>query len=401
MSKALDQVVVVDLTTTFWASLGAALLGDFGAEVIRIDEPPTEGRPREIASAERAPAEWNHDHELVNRNKMSLAVDLDGEGGREIVEKLLGKADVVMTDRPRAWLEGHGLDPDTVTAIKPDIVYARGTGFGPEGPDADLPPIDELAAAHTGMMPILGQPEQPPVYPGHGQIYTTVMLAFGVAGALYHRRQTGEGQVIDASLLAGNMYGASLDLQAFLAIGGERFLHPVSRLDAGNPMSGVTYPTSDDLWVTLTMPDTDRWWPLLAEIVDLDVDDERFNSHDKRCGEGRLELLEVLDQAFRKKPAAHWRETFSVRQMSADVIEDYNFPITDKQVCDARYILDLDDPSFGPLKSLGFPIFMTETPARMRRSAPRAGQNSAEILADMLEYSEHDIARLEQQGVIA
>jgi formyl-CoA transferase len=401
MAKALAGVVVLDLTAEPWAALAAALLGDFGATVVRVERLP-EARTRRLAGETPEPAAaWDHRFELANRNKMSLALDLETERGRDVLRRLVAKADVLLTDQPRATLERLGLDHAAVTAVRSDIVYARGTGLGPEGPDRDLPPLDELAAARTGMMPILPQPGQPPVYPGHGQTYTTVMLALGVALALFHRRRTGESPDGRRLLLAGNNTSASLDLQAFLAIRGDRFLHPVSRLDAGNPMSGTLYQTSDGRWVTLTMPETDRWWPALAEIVDLDPKDARFDSHDKRCGANRLELLRLLDERFRRQPAAHWRKLFSERQMSADVIEDYSYPANDPQARRNRYLLDLADASLGPLRLLGFPIFMTDTPARLDRRAPALGQHSAAILHDLLGYGEREIAALEAEGVIA
>lgn len=400
MSKALDGIVVLDLTTELWSGLGAAILGDFGADVIMVETLPA-ARERRRQRDDRVPATpWNYRFELANRNKMSVAVNLGEERGGEILRQLVRQADVVVTDRACAALARDRLDYTTLASIKPDIVYARGSGFGPKGPDRDLPAIDELAAARAGMMGILPQPRQPPVYPGHGQMYTAVMLAFGVAAAIFHREETGEGQEIDTSLLAGNMYGASLDLQAFLAIGGERFLHPVARLDAGNPMSGTLYPTADGRWVTLTMPDTDRWWPALSEIVGLDVNDPRFDSHENRCEANRLELIRLLDEAFRKQPADHWRRVFNERQMSADVIEDYSFPAGDEQAGQNRYLLDLDDHNHGPLKMIGFPIFMAETPARLRRRAPFLGQHTAEILRDMLGFSEEQITRLKGDGVV-
>jgi formyl-CoA transferase len=196
------------------------------------------------------------------------------------------------------------------------------------------------------------------------------------------------------------MYGASLDLQAWLAIGGDRLLAPVSRLDAGNPMSGVLYPTADGLWVALTMPDTDRWWPQLAEVTGLDAADPRFDTHDKRCGEHRLALIAALDDAIRRHSAAHWRSIFTARQMSADVIEAYEYPAGDEAARHNRYVLDLEDASFGTTRMLGFPLFMTDTPARLRRTAPRAGQHSAEILSEILGYAEPAIVSLEQAGVI-
>lgn len=370
------------------------MLGDFGGDVIRVEDP---AEPRETTPE----GGWNYRYDLLNRNKRSLAVALGTPRGREIVQALVEKADIIMTDRSQSWLDEHGFDYATLSTKKPNLVYVRGSGFGPVGPDKDLPALDELAAAHTGMMGILPQPDQPPLYPGHGQIYTTIFLAFGAVTALHHRNRTGEGQQVDTSLFAGNMYGASLDLQAYLAIGGDRFLRAVGRLDAGNPMSGTLYPTSDGLWVTLTMPDTDRWWPKLAEIVDLDPNDPRFSSHDKRCEDNRLLLLELLDQQFRKKPAAHWRTIFSEMQMSADVIEEYTYPTNDEHVRRNNYVVEHDDPSLGRLRMIGFPVFMSDTPARLHRTAPRLGQHSADVLHERLGYSEAEIIDLADGGIIS
>lgn len=398
MNQSLGGIRVLDLTVEFWGGIGAALLGDFGAEVIRIDE--LSGSAAVAPENDGPRGTWNGHAELAQRNKQSLAVDLAGARGREIVLALVAKADIVMSDRPRAELAAWGLDAETLTARHPALIYARGTGFGPKGPDADLPALDELAAARTGMMPILPQPGEPPVYPGHGQMYTAVMLAFGVMTALHHRARTGEGQVVDASLLAGNMYGASLDLQAYLAIGGERMLQPIARLDAGNPMSGTMYRSADGPWVTLTMPDTDRWWPAFAPLVALATDDPRFDTHDKRCGTNRLEMMQVLEAAFRRKPAAHWRAVFQEHQLSADVIESYDFPAADPQVYRNRYLLELDDPSAGRQTMLGFPIFMSATPARLDRGAPARGQHGARILHDVLGFGEDEITALRDAGVI-
>jgi crotonobetainyl-CoA:carnitine CoA-transferase CaiB-like acyl-CoA transferase len=401
MTDALDDLLVLDTTVEFWASLGVTLLADFGANVVKVETLPQarqtrwDGRPDEVASAG-----WDYRFELANRNKRSLALDLDTPGGREALEALVAKADVFVVDGPPSSQREPRLDYASLSALKPDLVYGLASGFGPKGPDADLPALDELAAARTGMMPILPQPGQPPVYPGSGQMYTSVMLAFGVMAALRHRAATGEGQEVDVSLLAGNMYGASLDLQAYLAIRGDRFLHPVSRLDAGNPMSGTLYQASDSLWVTLTMPDTDRWWPALAEITGLDAADPRFDSHENRCEVNRLKLIGELELAFRKQPAAHWRSLFSERQMSADVIEEYAYPANDKQAYDNRYILDIDHPRHGSVKTIGFPIHMSETPAALRLRAPALGEHTAEVLKELLGYAPDRIAELEASGAV-
>jgi formyl-CoA transferase len=388
MSGALDGLVVLDATRAFWASLGVALLGDFGADVIKL-EPPDARRPGDDESASL--------FDLADRNKRSLAIDWAKAAGRSVFNELIAKADIFVTDAAFPVRAEQRLDYDDLARLKSGLIYVSASGFGAAGPDRDAPALDELAAARTGMMPILPQPGQPPVYAGAGQMYSAVMLALGALAALQHREETGEGQQVEVSLLAGNMYGASLDLQAYLAIGGERFLHPVSRLDAGNPMSGTLYPTSDGRWVTLTMPDTDRWWPGLAEVTGLDATDERFATHELRCEARRLELIELLDAAFRKHPADHWRAVFSERQMSADVIEDYSYPANDEQARASRYVIDDGNGR----KMLGFPVFMSETPADLRRPASRPGEQSAEVLRDLLGYGDGDVKRLIAQGIVS
>ncbi len=311
MSHALDDVIVLDLTKGFSAALAAAFLADFGGRVIRVDSPPT----AELA-ASPMDGDWNYEADLIHRNKRSVVLNYATEQGRELLAELVTKADVLITDWLTTDLEALGLDYATVAVDNRGIVFGRLSGFGPQGPDADLAAIDELAAARTGVMPTLPQPGEPPVYTGAGAMHATVLLAFGVVTALIHRQATGEGQQVDTSLFAANMYGASLDLQAFLAIEQDdpqhkRMLEPISRLDVSNPMSGSVYPSSDGRWVTLTMPDTDRWWPLLASAVGIDVEDERFNSHDKRCETNRLELIAELEKGFQRQPGSHWRSSSS------------------------------------------------------------------------------------------
>lgn len=392
MGRALADVSVLDLTETPAGSLAAALLGDFGADVIRVEPLPLAAGEADAAAAALA--------ELTQRNKRSLALDLADPEGGELLLRLARGADVLVSDWPRARLEALGLDPARLRAERPALVFARASGFGPEGPDRDLPALDELAAARTGMMPILPQPGQPPVYPAVGAPFTAALLAFGVLTALHHRSETGEGQEVDASLLAGNMYAASLDLQAFLAMGGERFLRPLARLDAGNPMSGVLYRTADERWVCLTMPDTDRWWPGLAAAVGLDPADPRFDGHEKRCGEHRLELIAALEDAFSRRPAEAWRAELDARQLSADVIEEFDWPAHDPQALRNRYLLDLPRPGGGRERGLGFPVFLSESPARLDRRAPALGQHGAQVLAERLGLSEDRIAALEARGVL-
>ena len=394
MSRVLDDIVVLDVTQQSFSALSAVFIGDFGARVIRLEflrEPrkSTEGK-------------WNYNADLIHRNKESVALDPQSDEGRQLLRDLLRRADVLVTDRQLSELEALQFDYASASALRPDIIFGRISGFGPKGPDRDLPVIDELAAARTGMMPILPQPGQPPVYTGTGTMYANLMLVFGVMTALLHRVGSGEGQEVDVSLFGGNMYGAALDIQAFLAIGkGERFLNPISRLDVSNPMSGSLYPTADGRWVTLTMPDTDRWCPIFSRIVGLQADDVRFDSHEKRCDLNRLELLAELEEAFKKHPGSYWRSEFQEKQLSADVIEQFDYAAGDPQVVANRYIIDLDHPSFGKIKSVGFPLYLEESPARLERLAPCVGQHTLSVLQELLDYSPEKIRQLSAAGAIA
>ncbi len=398
MSRALDDVIVLDLTRQFCSSLSGAFLADFGARVIRLDLLPEAQTPPATARD----GAWNHEADLIHRNKESLALNPHLPEGAALLRDVLGRVDVIITDWQREELAALGLDYASVTKLRGDIIFGRLSGFGPVGPDAGLPAIDELAAARTGMMPILPQPGQPPVYTGSGAMHAAVMLAFGVVTALVHRVDSGEGQEVDVSLFGANMYGAALDIQAFLAIGkGDRLLNPISRLDVSNPMSGSLYPSADGRWVTLTMPDTDRWWPMFSEAVGIAADDPRFDTHEKRTANNRLELINELEAAFQKKPGAHWRQVFQEKQMSADVIEQFDYPASDKQVAANRYIMELDHPSHGKVQSLGFPIFMSESTARLDKLAPCTGQHSRAVLRDLLGLGEDRFYQLSAAGVVA
>ena len=173
-----------------------------------------------------------------------------------------------------------------------------------------------------------------------------------------------------------------------------------SRLDAGNPMSGPMYPSADGRWVTLAMPDTDKYWPAFAEIMGLDVDDTRFDSHEKRCGEHRLEMMQVLEESFSTRPGSHWKRELDEKQLPADVIEKYEYPASDPIAAANRYILSLEHPTHGSIQSLGFPIYMSESPARLRSMAPCVGQHTAEILQERLGYTDAEIEALTATGAV-
>jgi crotonobetainyl-CoA:carnitine CoA-transferase CaiB-like acyl-CoA transferase len=148
------------------------------------------------------------------------------------------------------------------------------------------------------------------------------------------------------------------------------------------------------------MPDTDRWWPDFSQLIGVAVDDSRFDSHEKRTSTHRSELMIVIEEAIRKRSSADWRAAFEERGLSADVIQEFDYPERDVEARRNRYILALEDSSRGAFKTLGFPIHMSQTPARLDRRPPTRGQHTARILHDLLGLAESEIDELEMQGTI-
>lgn len=399
MSGPLEEIVVVDLARESWAAGAAGMLADFGARVIRVED--LSRPPRDPArDGLRADEPFDSEAQLIHRNKESVALDLSQGEGRELLVSLVDCADVFLTDWTEPLLAELGLASASLCARRPDLIVAVGSGMGPLGPDANLPALDELAAARSGVMHSLPEPDQPPVNAGAGQMYTLVMLALGVVTALHARHETGEGQRVDASLLGGHMYASTLTLDAFMAMREDRLGEPRSRFEAANPMSGISYPSEDGRWVTLTMPDTERWWPAFSEIVGLDINDARFDTHDKRCGEGRLPMMHVLEAVFVTRPAAYWRDAFNEKQLSADIIERYDYPAEDENAAQNRYVIDVNHPEHGRFKSLGFPIHMSESPATFRSVAPQRGAHTDSVLRHLLGLTGEEIDTLCKAGVV-
>ncbi|MDE0884407.1 MAG: CoA transferase [Myxococcota bacterium] len=393
MSQVLEGIVVVDLSREYWASLAAALLGDFGARVIRVEDLSTVARDPGRDGIYPVDA-LGSEARLIHRNKESVALALADDAGRDLLGQLVSCADVLLTDAAPASLKAWGLSDEDLLTARPEFIYAVGSLAGPEGPASTQPPLDELAAARSGVMYSLPEPGQPPVNAGAGQMYTSVMLALGIVTALHHRHETGEGQRVDASLLGGHMYASTLTLDAYMAMREDRLGEPRRRFDAANPMSGISYPSQDGRWVTLTMPDTDRWWPAFSKIVGLNEDDERFDTHEKRCGDARLAMMEVLEGIFATRPAAEWRASFDAQNLSADIIERYDYPAVDPNARKNRYVIELDDPKLGKIKSLGFPIHMSDTPAQLHRPAPAVGEDSEAILKTLLGLTAEEVGEL-------
>ena len=396
-TAALDDLLVIDLSRDLWSGVTGAFLADFGAQVVHVAESGARF-DWETSLAEESESDYLAD--LALRNKRSLRVRLEDPQGAQLVHGLISRADVLLIDWPREHAQAMALDPETLREAHPSLIYARCTPFGPRGPDRDTPASDALAAARSGVMPTLPQPGQPPVLPESGGMFAAMMLALGIMLAVHQRAESGQGQIVDASLFGANMYGASLELQAYLAMQGDNFLGPVALEAVGNPMSAALYKTRDQRWVTLTMPDTDRWWEAFSEIVGVEADDPRFDDHAKRTDLHRAEFRERLESAFQTRDAAEWRRLFEAKGLSADLVETFDYPANDPIARQSRYILERDDPQRGKVKSVGFPLSMSDSPAHLANPAPEAGADSRRVLLEVLGLGEGEVDALRAAGIL-
>ena len=412
MSKALEGVRVVALGTSVATSLATAYLADFGAEVVKVETLGSE-HTGELEDAKAGPyrGEWNYWADFLDRNKESVALDPAQDAGKELVRKLVAKSDVFSTDWTGEALEALSLSYGRVSEIKPEIIYAVCSCLGRHGPDKDMPVVDELAAARTGVMPILPQPEQPPVYYGGGEVIAALCIAYGVVAALCHRNRTGEGQRVDASLLGANAYWAAYLFQAYL---GTCFLPPDSlvegifsplepmwRRDGAQPLSNV-YPTKDK-WIFMGFPHTDLYWHDFCQTIEAEwlENDPRFENHTKRCIlENRRQLAEILDEVFTKRSVGEWLERWEGKRYRIDCVQSPEDIVEDEQARDNGYILDVDHPSYGRVRLLWNPVHCSKTPPMLSSLAPYPGQHNLEVLVDWLGYTSDEVYLLRKQGVV-
>ena len=403
MTMPLDGILVVDWTIWQQGPVASVMLGDLGADVIKVEErvggDPGRGvlRAQGIDLTDRP----NFYFEANNRNKRGITVDLKKPAGVEIVRRLADRADVFVQNFRKGVAGRLGLDPATLRARNPRLIYASATGYGPEGPESGAPSFDYLGLARSGIMLSAGEPEDPPlaIAGGIADQMGAVMLAYGVLAALLARARTGEGQEVDASHLGSMAWLQGLGLSARVMLG--RALPRQSRRFATNPLWNH-YRCSDGEWLALSMLQADRYWPDLCRTLEIPdaIDDPCFKTMLDRmanCGA----CIERLDQAFARRTRADWLERLArggdfivSRVNSVDDLPD------DPQMIVNHYVTDFEHPAFGPTKVVGIPVRLSATPGQLRMPAPEFGQHTEEILTGLLGYTWDDIAKLRDDEVI-
>jgi len=381
------------------------MLGDLGAEVIKVEEPGRGDHMRGAVSlwgASMALKGRIVGFELANRNKRSLTLNLKSEAGREILYKLIERADVFLTNFPRRTARELGLDYESLSRRNPRLIYAVAHGYGSRGPWGEKRAFDPIAQALSGAMWAAGDrdwPEPTQFIGGFFDQLGATLLAYGIMAALIARERTGEGQEVETSLLAGAIHQQAMNVNATFLTGRGMARHSQKR--ARQPLSNH-YRCADGKWIIIAEPQSDRFWGEFCRAIgrpDLEHD-PRFDTALKRR-ETYAELIPILDEVFASRPRDEWIKHFDELgcRFAYAPVYDLTEAIYSPQAQENEYVVDFDHPVFGRVKQVGCPIRFSKTPARIYREAPELGQHTEEILLE-LGYDWEDIARFREEGVV-
>lgn len=404
MAMPLEGIRILDWTIFQQGPVATMMLGDLGAEVIKLEE-RVGGDPgrgvMQIAGSQTGGDKRNYYFEANNRHKKSVTLDLKKPQAQEIVYRLVEKSDVFVQNFRKGVAAKLGLDYQTLLRYNPKLIYASATGYGPEGPDSGEPSFDYMGLARSGIMLAVGEPHMEPmnITGGIADQMGAIMLAHGIVVALLARERLGISQEVNTSHLGSMMALQGLNLACRLTLGKEfkRFY----RTKAVNPLWNH-YQCQDGKWVCFAMPQADRYWSDFCKTLGIQEleQDSRFATMRAR-GKNAEELIAMLDPIFASKPRDEWMRILKVGgDFIYTVVNSINDLPEDQQMLANNYIVNYDHPGWGPTQIVGSPLILSKTPANPKAPAPEFGEHTEQVLIDMLGYSWEDVARLKEEEVI-
>jgi crotonobetainyl-CoA:carnitine CoA-transferase CaiB-like acyl-CoA transferase len=398
----LEGLHVVDLASFIAGPAAATVLGDFGADVVKVEPPHVGDAYRALSRVPPNPhvEGVNYPWQLDNRNKRSIALNLKSPGAKPALERLVRWADVLVTNFPPRTRAKLGLEYDDLAALNPRLIYADVTGFGEAGPDAHLPGFDVTAFwARSGLMDVTRQRGAPPAMNvfGSGDHATAISLFAGIMTALYRREKTGQGARVTASLLAEGAWAASMWLQAVLV--GAKNPRPVDRFHPPNAL-GNMYRTADDRWVLLAFVNEDKQVPLFLKAIGHPeaAEDPRYADTASRRAHA-ADIVTLLDKRFATRPLAEWREVLDAAGLTYGVVQTLEECAHDPQLPANQIVVPIDDGSSEPHLTVNSPVHLDQEQKVPPRPAPDLGEHTEEVLAE-LGFGADDIESLRTDGAI-
>jgi crotonobetainyl-CoA:carnitine CoA-transferase CaiB-like acyl-CoA transferase len=389
----LEGIRVLDLSRVIAGPYCATLLGDLGADVVKLERP---GRGDDLRS-------WRGSgmsaaFAAINRNKRGIAVELQHPEGARVAFELARRADVVVENFLPGVAERLGLGYAAVHAVNPAVVYASVTGFGQTGPYARRPGYNTIAQGMSGLMGLTGMPGHPPTKVG-GSVadLAAALCAFGtVNAALVHRLRTGAGQYLDVNLLASTLSLLPDPVAHYFDSG-------VRPRRVGNRNANLTpaeaYPTKDGM-IQVVMMNPDQYDRFCRAVGDEAlVTDPRFATNDARLA-NYDDFRARVERLLAGRTTAEWQERFERAQIAAGPVYEFDEVFADPQVQHLGLVAEVEQPGYGRARMLAFPVRASATPAAIRRPAPLLGEHTAEVLGE-IGIAADEIARLAAAGAIA
>ncbi len=391
---------VLDLASFIAGPVATTVMGDYGAEVIKI-EPPGEGDPqRKLGQAHSIPQHpVNFCWHLTNRNKRSVVLDLKNKDGRAAFDALVKTADVMVVNFPLKVRERLRMRYADVAPLNPRLIYASMTGYGEHGPDADQPGFDSTAFfARSGLLDALTYEGGPPAFslPAQGDQMAGMNLFAAIAMALLHRERTGQGSEVSTSLHASGLWSNAMLAQGALL---GAFVAPRPPRTKPRSTLATQYRTADGRWIQLTIVREDKLWPELCAAMERKnlLDDPRFQTTEQRRAHAS-ELAAILDPVFASLPWLEWRSrlrrheiTFGLLGVLRDVPADEQAVANGTVV--ASGVAEMPRTISAPVR-----LSFAAQPAAAGRG-PDHGEHTDEVLSG-LGFSQEEIARLRQAGAL-
>lgn len=404
MTKVLQGVRVLEVALYGFVPAAASALSDWGADVIKVEHPETGDPIRGLAAFGVKPGDggvtmlW----EVLNRGKRCAGIDIAHPDGYEALMALVDQADVFLTNFLGPARQRLHIDAEHIRARNPRIIYARGTGHGVRGPDADRGGFDGIsywarAGLATAAMP--ADYDYPINLPGPavGDIQAGLNLAGGICGALYHRERTGEGAVVDASLLSAGLWAMQSSIAGSYVTDRDQLVKG-DRRRPGNPLANV-YRTADGRFVFLAMLEADRYWPGFCRAVGRPewIDDPQFAT--ASCRRKNIErCVALLDKLFAEQPLEHWKTVLDSQEGQWSVVQSPRETLSDQQAWDNGFFTMVNYDNGARLPLVPAPVQFDEAAGDLR-PAPGHGEHTDDLLR-ACGYDDETIMNLKIGGAI-
>ncbi len=401
--QPLKDIRVLDLTRALAGPYCTMMMGDLGADVVKVERPgrgddsrgwgpPFVGQPYGPYPGESAY------FIAANRNKRSVTVNLKSAEGQEIVRRLASVSDALVENFRTGVLDGMGLGYDDLHALNPRLVYCSISGYGRTGPYAERPGYDFIIQAEGGLMGIIGPEEGPPYRVGVPIVDITsgMFAATAILAALRARDLTGEGQLVDVSLLDTGVALLTNVASNYLVGGAEP-----RRLGNAHPnIAPYEAFCAHDRWFALAAANERQWATLCGAIGRPDLqDDPRFATNVERVA-NRPALVEALNGTFATRDADEWLAVLREAGLPCGPINTIPDVFRHPQAQARGLALEAEHPTAGPVRVTGFPYKLSQTPAEVRQPPPLLGQHTAKVLTELLSYSAEEVAALREHGAI-